>query len=82
MAPFDPITSAVSSPKGGLISFGIDQAVLYRLAASYVDRSEKPADLPVQAPKKFELVINMKAAHALGLKVPRILLVGADALID
>jgi hypothetical protein len=69
MAPFDPITST----DGGLTSFGIDQAALYRLAASYVDRilkGEKPADLPVQAPTKYETVLNIKTAKALGLEVP------------
>jgi ABC-type uncharacterized transport system substrate-binding protein len=56
-----------------LISFGIDQAALYRLAASYVDRilkGEKPADLPVQAPTKYETVLNIKTPNALGLEVP------------
>src|SRR5262249_38917875 len=63
--------------EGGLISFGIDQAALYRLAASYVDRilkGEKPADLPVQAPTKYETVLNIKTAKALGLEVPATLL--------
>jgi putative tryptophan/tyrosine transport system substrate-binding protein len=71
--------------EGGLLSYGVDVLDLFRRAPDYVDRilhGAKPSDLPVQAPKKFELVINMKAAHALGLTVPRILLVGADALID
>ena len=71
--------------EGGLISFGIDQAALYRLAASYVDRmlkGEKPADLPLQAATKFELVINMKTAKALGLIVSDNMQLLADEMID
>jgi putative tryptophan/tyrosine transport system substrate-binding protein len=68
-----------------LISFGIDQAALYRLAASYVDRimkGEKPADLPVQAPTKYETVLNIKAAKALGLEVPPSVFARADEVIE
>jgi putative ABC transport system substrate-binding protein len=82
-----PAVYAISryAKRGGLISYGPNQYAAVKRATTYVDRilkGEKPGDLPVQAPVKYELVINLTTAKALGLDVPPMLLARADEVIE
>ena len=76
---------SVTVREGGLLSYGVDQVDFFRRAASYVDRilrGEKPGDLPVQFPTKYEMTVNLKTAKALGLAVPPSIMLRADEVIE
>jgi putative ABC transport system substrate-binding protein len=78
-------TNSFASADGGLLSYGADQVDTWRRAATYADRilrGAKPADLPVQLPTKFEMVVNLKTAKALGVAVPPWILLSADKVVE
>ena len=78
-------TVSEAARDGGLLSYGPDRVDLFRRAATYVDgilRGEKPGDLPVQLPAKFEMVVNRKTANALGLAIPPSIMLRATEVID
>ena len=85
MARLTALGNLFFAREGGLLSYGVDPLDSFRRAATYVDRilrGEKPGDLPVQFPTKFEMVVNLKTAKALGLTVPQSILLRADPVIE